>query len=190
MAGPFIFGRVDLYRLLNPAGLTDDYDGDPLMATSNMLSASVQAELMRRHKATATTVVSLLVGVILLCALAFVSQKFLTQRNNPSLHMTVLITILIFGLGAIAFRRTKFAVMRLQDIGALRGPSGLLTSLQQTTLQVAFIGAAVAVIGFCSHARDRGYLIHLPGGSRGGCSPTLLLSHSNLLGTSSQAVFA
>jgi tetrahydromethanopterin S-methyltransferase subunit D len=64
--------------------------------------------------------------------------------------MAVLVTILIFGFGAIAFRRTKFAVMRLQDIAALRGSSGLLTSLQRTTLQVAFIGAAVAVIGFAA----------------------------------------
>jgi len=62
--------------------------------------------------------------------------------------MPVLITILIFGLGAIAFRRTKFATMRLQDIAALQGASGLLISLQRTTLQVALIGAAVAVIGF------------------------------------------
>jgi tetrahydromethanopterin S-methyltransferase subunit D len=118
------------------------------VATSTISSASVQAELARRHKTTTKTVVSLLVAVILLSVLAFVSQKFLMQRNNPSLHMSVLITILIFGFGAIAFRRTKFAVMRLQDIAALRGASGLLISLQRTTLQVALIGAAVAVIGF------------------------------------------
>lgn len=118
------------------------------METSNALTANVQSELTRRHKRTATTVLSLLVAVVLLCVLAFVSQKFLTQRNNPSLHMPVLITILIFGLGAIAFRRTKFATMRLQDIAALEGASGLLISLQRTTLQVALIGTAVAVIGF------------------------------------------
>jgi hypothetical protein len=116
--------------------------------TSTALTASVQSELTRRHKTTATTVLSLLVAVVLLCVLAFVSRKFLTEQNNPSLHMPVLITILIFGLGAIAFRRTKFATMRLQDIAALQGASGLLISLQKATLQVALIGAAVAVIGF------------------------------------------
>jgi hypothetical protein len=61
--------------------------------------------------------------------------------------MAVLITILIFGFGAIAFRRTKFATMRLQDIGALQGPTGLLISLQRTTLLVALIGAMIAIIG-------------------------------------------
>ncbi len=118
------------------------------MATSNESNASVLAELARRHKSTRTTVLSLLVAVVLLCVLAFVSQKFLTPRSNPSLHMAVLITILIFGFGAIAFRRTKFATMRLQDIAALQGASGLLISLQRTTLQVALIGAVIAVIGF------------------------------------------
>jgi peptidoglycan/LPS O-acetylase OafA/YrhL len=117
------------------------------METSNTSSPNVQAELMRRHKSTSTTVLSLLVTVVLLCILAFVSQRFLTPRNS-SLGMPALITIFIFGVGAIAFRRTKFAAMRLQDIAALQGTTGLLITLQRTTLQVALIGAAVAVIGF------------------------------------------
>ena len=109
---------------------------------------SVQSELVQRHKVTARTVRALLIAVVLLCVLAFVSRKFLTEQNNPSLHMTVLITILVLGLGAIAFRRTRFATMRLQDIAALRGSSGLLITLQRTTLQIAFIGTTAAVIGF------------------------------------------
>lgn len=120
------------------------------MPTSNVLSPSVEAELTRRHKTTATTVLSLLVAVILLCVLAFVSQKFLTPRNNPSLDIAVRVSILIFGLGAIALRRTRFAKMRLQDIAALQGALGLIITLQRTTLLVAMIGIAVAVIGFVS----------------------------------------
>jgi len=118
------------------------------MATSTESGATIPAELARRHTSTRTTVLSLLVAVVLLCGLAFVTQKFLTPRRNPSLHMTVLITILIFGFGAIAFRRTKFATMRLQDIAGLQGSSGLLISLQRTTVQVALIGTVIAVIGF------------------------------------------
>jgi hypothetical protein len=120
------------------------------METANRIAPNVQNELRRRHQSTSTTVLSLLVAVVLLCVLAFVSQKFLTQRSNPSLHMAVLITILIFGLCAVAFRRTRFATMRLQDIAALRGPSGLLTTLQRTTIQVALIGAFVALVGFAA----------------------------------------
>ena len=118
------------------------------MATSNALTANVQSELTRRHGATARLVKSLLVGVVLLCVLAFVSKKFLTPRSNPSLDIAVRISILIFGLGAIVLRRTQFSNMRLQDIAALQGPSGLLITLQRTTLRVALLGAAIAVIGF------------------------------------------
>lgn len=118
------------------------------MATSNALSADVQAELLRRHKSTATTVLSLLVAVILLSVLAFVSQKFLTPRNSSLLDMTFRIIIPILGLGAIALRRTRLAKMRLQDIAAIRGPSGLLATLQKTALLMAIIGIAVASIGF------------------------------------------
>jgi hypothetical protein len=85
-----------------------------------------------------------------LCVLAFVSQKFLTLKNNPSLDMVVRISIVIFGLGAIALRRTKFAKMRLQDIAAIQGASGLIITLQRTTMLVAIIGITVALIGFVS----------------------------------------
>src|SRR5216117_3015225 len=116
------------------------------MEPSVPLIADVQPELMRRHKSTSTTILSLLVAVVLLSVLAFVSQKFLIQRNNPSLDIAVRITILIFGLGAIALRRTQFAKLRLQDITALQGASGLLITLQRTTLRVAIIGIVIAVL--------------------------------------------
>lgn len=120
------------------------------MTTSAALSANVQAELLRRHKSTATTVSSLLVAVILLCVLAFVTQKFLTQRSNPSINIAARISMLILGLGAITLRRTRFASMRLQDIAAIRGASGLIASLQKTTLLVTMIGVAVAFVGGAS----------------------------------------
>jgi hypothetical protein len=114
------------------------------------MSTDVQGELAARHKATAKTVMSIFIGVVLLCILAFVSRKFLTPRANPSLDIGVRITILIFGLGAIALRRTRFSPMRLQDIAAIQGPIGLIVTLQKTTLLVAVIGAAVAAIGFAT----------------------------------------
>jgi hypothetical protein len=122
------------------------------METSNSSkpAASVESELETRHKATARTVQGLLIGVVLLCVLAFVSKKFLTEQARPSLHMAVLIAILGLGLGAIAFRRTRFAAMRLQDIAALRGTSGLLITLQRTTFQIALMGAAAAAVGFAA----------------------------------------
>jgi peptidoglycan/LPS O-acetylase OafA/YrhL len=117
-------------------------------SASTKLDTGVQSELVQRHKTVARTVKALLLAVILLCVLAFVSRKFLTEHAQPSLHMAVLIMILGLGLGAIAFRRTRFNPMRLQDIAGLRGASGLLITLQRTTLQIALMGTAAAVVGF------------------------------------------
>lgn len=120
------------------------------MTTSNAIPADVQAELIRRHKSTVTTVLSLLAAVVLLSLLAFVSQKFLMQRSSLSLDMAFRITVPILGLGAIVLRRTRLAKMRLQDIAAIRGASGLLATLQKTALLMAVIGAVVALLGFAS----------------------------------------
>ncbi len=89
-----------------------------------------------------------MVATILLSIAAYISKSFLRQQHNPSLDIALRITILIFGLGSIALRRTRFATMRLQDIGALGGASGLLRTLEKTTIQVALIGAAISAIGF------------------------------------------
>jgi hypothetical protein len=120
------------------------------MATPTEPPISADSELDHRHKSTRTTVLGLLVGVLLLCVLAYVSKRFLTAKSYPELEMAVLVSILILGLGAIAFRRTRFSAMRLQDIAALKGPGGLLITLQRTTLQVALIGTATALTGFAA----------------------------------------
>jgi hypothetical protein len=38
--------------------------------------------------------------------------------------------------------------MRLQDITGLTGVTGLLKTLEKTTIQLALLGAAIAIIGF------------------------------------------
>src|SRR5688572_2650152 len=119
-----------------------------LMETSTEQPKSALPELERRHKATVTIVRVLLIVTLLLSAVAFLISKSLPPRNNPSLDIAVRITILIFGLGAMALRRTKFSTMRLQDIGALKGASGLLITLQRTTLQVAGLGIVIGLVGF------------------------------------------
>ncbi|HKZ80814.1 MAG TPA: hypothetical protein VJ124_21255 [Pyrinomonadaceae bacterium] len=115
--------------------------------SSNQL-AGIQAELFRRHRATATTVAGLLIAVVLLSVVARLGKGFLRHQNNPPLDIALRITILVFGLGSVALRRTKFAAMRLQDIAALQGATGLLQTLEKTTLQVALLGAVIAAMGF------------------------------------------
>ena len=112
------------------------------------LPDTVEKELLRRHKAASTTVIGLLIATVLLCVIAYLSRRFLAPQNNPSLDIGVRIVIMIFGLGSIVLRRTRFATMRLQDIGGLGGPSALLKTLEKTTLQVALIAASLSILGF------------------------------------------
>jgi len=111
-------------------------------------SPEVQAELTRRHKAAATTVVGLMVATVLLSIVAFLSKPYLREQANPPLEFALQIVILVLGLGAVIWRRTKLATMRLQDIVGLAGPSGLLKALEKTTLQIALLGAGIALAGF------------------------------------------
>jgi len=109
---------------------------------------AAEAELARRHKAAATTVAGLLVVVVLISIVAYLGKRFFTPQQNPTLDIGLRISILILGLGAIALRRTRFSAMRLQDIGALKGSKGLLSTLERTTLQLALLGAGIAALGF------------------------------------------
>jgi len=111
-------------------------------------SIDIQAELNRRHRAAATTIAGLMIAAILLSIVAFLGKGYFKEQSNASLEMALMLTILFLGLGSIVWRRTKFASMRLQDIGALQGPPGLLSTLEKTTIQLAFFGATIAAIGF------------------------------------------
>ena len=112
-------------------------------------SPEAQAELARRHKAAATTVLGLLVATILLSVVAFLSRPYLNQQPyNPPLDIAIRILVLVFGLGAVVWRRSRFAPMRLQDIVGLAGITGLLKTLEKTTLQLALLAAGIAVTGF------------------------------------------
>lgn len=112
------------------------------------VSQSIQKELARRHRVAAIVVGALLALTAALVAIALVASESLHRPGDQSLAMALWISILIFGLGSFALRRAKFQTMRLQDIAALRGLSGLLMSLQRTTIQIALIGGAIALMGF------------------------------------------
>jgi len=113
-------------------------------------SPEVQAELSRRHKAAATTVIGLMVATVLLCIVAFLSRPYLYEQANPPLELGMRIAIFVLGVGAVIWRRTKLAPMRLQDIYGLAGPSGVLKAFEKTTIQLALFGAAIVVVGFAT----------------------------------------
>ncbi|HEX8891663.1 MAG TPA: hypothetical protein VF779_21115 [Pyrinomonadaceae bacterium] len=111
-------------------------------------SENIQSELVRRHR-TASMVIGAMIGLsIALMGIAYFKDGSLKRDLDPSLAMALWITILIFGLGSFVLRRARFQSMRLKDIAALRGLSGLLATLQGTTIQIGFIGGAIALMGF------------------------------------------
>jgi hypothetical protein len=115
---------------------------------SERLSTNIQNELARRHKAAALTVHCLLALTVVLALGAFMGKNHFRQRDDPYLYGAWKIVILVFGLGSIVLRRTRFSTMRLQDITALEGVSGLLATLEKTTLQIALFSGAIAIFGF------------------------------------------
>lgn len=111
-------------------------------------SQDAQNELTRRHKAAATTVLGLIVATILLSIVAYLGQPYFSELESRPIDWAFLILVLILGLGAVAWRRTKFAPARLQDIAGLYGVSGLLRTFEKTTIQLALLAAGIALIGF------------------------------------------
>ena len=126
-------------------------------------SPSTNEELARRHRAAAMVVGAMLGLTVALVAAAFVAGDSLYRPADRSIPMALFIAILIFALGSFVLRRTRFQTARLQDIAALRGISGLLETLQKTTIQVAFIGGAIALMGFVATitAQDNGREWHM-----------------------------
>jgi len=113
-----------------------------------MTEPNLSDELSRRHRTATMFVLGFLILDIVLLATAYLAADRLYRPRDPSLGVGLWIAILVFGLGAFVLRRTKFAAMRLKDIAALKGMSGLLKTLQDTTVQVACIGGAIGLMGF------------------------------------------
>lgn len=131
-----------------------------------------QAELARRHQTSLAVIVGvfafasllLLIAVLrdVLPSLSFRPKTFkelvadtLGMGAQPAppdhtLMVAMWLGIAFLGLAAVYLRRTSFSAMRLKAIAGLRGTSGLLATLQKTTVLVALLGAAVSVIGFVS----------------------------------------
>jgi hypothetical protein len=109
---------------------------------------SMQGELSRKHRTAVRIVIAVFALTALLVALALTGVLDGALKFNVATAGALRLSVIFIGIGAIVFRRTRFAAMRLRDIGALRGASGLLETLQLTTIYVALAGGVVALLGF------------------------------------------
>jgi hypothetical protein len=107
-----------------------------------------QGEFERRHAAAVRVVGAVFTFTLLLVVLALSGKLGGALRFDPVTANSLRFVIVFLGVGAVVFRRTRFSAMRLQDIAALRGTTGLLETLQTTTVYVAIIGGVIALIGF------------------------------------------
>jgi hypothetical protein len=112
------------------------------------VNPEIETDLTRRQKKVARIVQTVLAVTLLLVAGAYFGKDRFGHTSTSRLDIPVKIIIVIFGLGAVALRRTKFSTMRLQDIGALGGSGALLTTLEKTTVQLAILAAVLSVTGF------------------------------------------
>ena len=86
--------------------------------------SKVDDELTFRHRRTSRIVFFLLVLTALLSIIAFAVKGRLIQKNDPTVDIAWKIIIVIFGLGSIVLRRTKFSAMRLRDVAGVNGTVG------------------------------------------------------------------
>jgi hypothetical protein len=107
-----------------------------------------QSELIHKRNGAVRIVSGTFTFTLLLVVLALTGVMRGLLSPNPSVTGALGIAIVILGVGAITFRRTRFSSMRLRDIAALRGVSGLLETLYTTTICVALIGGVIALLGF------------------------------------------
>jgi hypothetical protein len=120
------------------------------MESRTQISPSAQSELVRRHRLAALVTRAFLVLTVAFTAVALTGRAPVVGQGkpDPTLVAFISIAIVMLGIGAVTLRRTRFSAMRLQDIAALRGISGLLATLQNTTIQVALLGGLITILGF------------------------------------------
>ena len=114
------------------------------------MAENVEAELQRRYRSAVGAVTAMFALTALLVVLAFtgVLPRLPSSLYNSILYGTLWIVILFLGLGAIVVRRARFNAVRLEAIASLRGSLGVLITLQRTTVIVALIGGAIALLGY------------------------------------------
>ena len=107
----------------------------------------IDSELAHRHRSAALIVVGFLVLTLALVGIALWAGPRIERPGDPRLGIILWAVIGIFGVGSLVLRRWRFNPTRL-EMAAAKGHSALLRTLQGTTVQVATIGGAIALMGF------------------------------------------
>ena len=125
---------------MNASPSNDSSAGDP---------SRIAAELERRYQLAFRSVVGVIVSALALVILAFLLAPGV-QVVAPSRDLIVALwlVMVVSALGVVVYRRAKFSAVRLQAIARASGASGLLATLQHTTIIIALICLGIAALGF------------------------------------------
>ena len=107
------------------------------------------AELERRYQLAFRIVVGVIVSSLALVILAFLlAPSVQVVAPSRDLIVALWLVMVVSALGVVVYRRAKFSAVRLQAIARARGASGLLATLQHTTVIIALICLGIAALGF------------------------------------------
>jgi len=105
-------------------------------------------ELSIRHKTAAMAIGGFFGLTVSLIGIAFAIGRRFYRPDDSQLPVILWGAILTLSFAAIFLKRMRLSGSRLHDISVLRGVSGMLKDMQNTTITLASIGGAIALLGF------------------------------------------
>lgn len=105
-------------------------------------------EFERRYRMTLNVNGLVTTAILTLVALSFFVENSTSYAPDPNLVYALWIAMVGAALGIVVYRRGKFSAMRLQAVADARGTTGLIASLQHTTVIIALVCLAITVMGF------------------------------------------
>lgn len=112
------------------------------------LPTDTNTEFERRYRMTLNVNGLVTTAILALVALSFFVENSTTYAADPTLVYGLWIAMVGAALGIVVYRRAKFSAMRLQAVADARGTTGLIASLQHTTVIIALVCLAITVMGF------------------------------------------
>lgn len=117
---------------------------------------NISDELARRHRTTQVIVFGIAATIIAILAFTLIGTNVFADSPlaNPSLAIALRMAIGMLAVIVIMIRRSRFNPQRLSEVFKARGASGVLTQLQTTTILIAALAEAIAILGLVNAFAD------------------------------------
>jgi hypothetical protein len=112
------------------------------------ISADNRAQLEKKYRTTAIIVLAQIAVTLVLIALAWFAVSASALELPPQSLTTLWVAVVFIAIGSFMLRRLFFNWERLKTISILKGVSGLLNSLQLSSIILGALAEIIAVLGF------------------------------------------